>query len=82
MAFDVPKAIEKLAEAVKSGFHYAEEAKEHQSETEVLKDKKKLQKAVNAAEELIIMMYPYYTPADNEEERKFAKLLKKFLENN
>ena len=38
MAFDVPKAIEKLAEAVKSGFRYAEEAKEHQSETEVLKE--------------------------------------------
>lgn len=82
MAFDVPKAIEKLAEAVKSGLRYAEEAKERQSETEILKDRKKLQKAVNAAEELIIMMYPCYTSADDEEERKFAKLLKKFLENN
>ena len=82
MAFDVPKAIEKLAEAVKSGFRYAEEAKERQSESEILKDRKKLQKAVNAAEELIIMMYPCYTPADDEEERKFAKLLKRFLENN
>lgn len=82
MAFDVPKAIEKLAEAVKSGFRYAEEVKERQSESEILKDRKKLQKAVNAAEELIIMMYPSYTPLDDEEERAFAKLLKKFLENN
>ena len=80
--FDIPKAIEKLSEAVNSGLHYAEEAKERQSETEILKDRKKLQKAVNAAEELIIMMYPCYMPADDEEERKFAKLLKKFLENN
>lgn len=80
--FDIPKAIEKLSEAVNSGLHYAEEAKERQSETEILKDRKKLQKAVNAAEELIIMMYPCYTPADDEENRKFAKLLKKFLENN
>lgn len=82
MAFDVPKAIEKLAEAVKSGFRYAEEVKERQSESEILKDRKKLQKAVNAAEELIIMMYPSYTPLDDEEERAFTKLLKKFLENN
>ncbi len=80
--FDIPKAIEKLSEAVNSGLHYAEEAKERQSESEILKDRKKLQKAVNAAEELIIMMYPCYTPADDEQERKFAKLLKKFLENN
>ena len=80
--FDIPKAIEKLSEAVNSGLHYAEEAKERQSETEILKDRNKLQKAVNAAEELIIMMYPCYTPADDEQERKFAKLLKKFLENN
>ena len=80
--FDIPKAIEKLTEAVNSGFRYAEESKERQSETEVIKDRKKLQKAVNAAEELIILMYPYFNPQTEEEERKFAKLLKKFLENN
>ena len=82
MAFDVPKAIEKLAEAVKNGFRYAEEAKEHQSETEVLKELKRKCKGIDAAENLIIMMYPCFTPANDEEERKFAKLLKIFLENN
>lgn len=82
MAFDVPKAIEKLSEAVNSGFRYAETAKEKQSETAILKDRDKLQKAVNYAEKLIIMMYPFFTPLDEKQEKEFAKLLKKFLENN
>lgn len=40
MAFDIAKAIEKLGEAVNSGFSYAERCKKHQSETEIIKDHK------------------------------------------
>lgn len=82
MPFDVAKAIEKLSEAVNSGFHYAEKAKEVQSETEILKDRDRLQTAVNCAEKLIIMMFPYFNPLEAKEERTFNRLLKKFLENN
>lgn len=82
MPFDVAKAIEKLSEAVNSGFHYAEKTKEVQSETELLKDRKRLQTAVNCAEKLIVMMFPYFNPLEAKEEREFNKLLKKFLENN
>ena len=71
MTFDVPKAIEKLAEAVKSGFRYAEEAKGRQSETEVIKQNKRYRKAIDAAEHIIIMMYPSFTPKNKEMEERF-----------
>lgn len=82
MAFDVAGAVEKLSEAVKSGFRFAETAKEKQSETAILKDRKKLQKAVNYAEQLILLMYPYFKPKDDKEQKEFENLLEKFLENN
>ena len=82
MAFDVAKAIEKLSEAVKSGFRLAETAKKHQSESAILKDRKQLQKAVNYAEQLILLMYPHFKPKDEKEQKDFENLLEKFLENN
>lgn len=82
MAFDVAGAVEKLSEAVKSGFRFAETAKEKQSETAILKDRKKLQKAVNYAEQLILLMYPYFKAKDDKEQKEFENLLEKFLENN
>ena len=80
--FDIPKAIEKLSEAVNSGLHYAEEAKERQSETEIIKQNKRYRKAIDAAERLIIMMYPCFTAKDKEMEERFEKAIKAFMENN
>ena len=80
--FDIPKTIEKLSEAVNSGLHYAEEAKERQSETEIIKQNKRYRKAIDAAERIIIMMYPCFTPKDEEMGKRFEKALKTFLENN
>ena len=82
MVFDVAKAIEKLSEAVKSGFRLAETAKKHQSESAILKDRKQLQKAVNYAEQLILLMYPTFMAKDEKEQKEFENLLEKFLENN
>lgn len=82
MAFDVPKAIEKLAEAVKNGFRYAEEAKEHQSETEILKELKKMQKGLNIAEKIIILAYKYYLKFSEKDKRKFNNLLEDFIKYN
>lgn len=82
MVFDVAKAIEKLSEAVKSGFRLAETAKKHQSESAILKDRKQLQKAVNYAEQLILLMYPTFKAKDEKEQKEFENLLEKFLENN
>lgn len=82
MTFDVAKAIEKLSEAVKSGFRFAETAKKHQSESAILKDRKQLQKAVNYAEKLILLAYKYYANFSDDDKKDFEYLLEKFLENN
>ena len=82
MAFDVAGAVEKLSEAVKSGFRFAETAKEKQSETAILKDRKKLQKAVNYAEKLILLAYRYYGDFSDDDKKDFEHFLEKFLENN
>lgn len=82
MPFDIAKAIEKLGEAVNSGFSYAERCKEHQSETEIIKDRKKLQKAVDNAERLILVAYKYFSTFSKEDKKEFEDLLEKFMRYN
>lgn len=78
MVFDFAKAIEKVGEAIKSGFSYAEKSKEHQSETQILKDKKRLKKATNVAQEIFRLIddNKYYLPDSVVD--KYEKLKKKF----
>lgn len=82
MAFDVPKAIEALGKATEKGFSYAEKAKERQSETEIIKDRKKLQKAVNIAEHIILLAYKYYFMFSKDDKKDFENLLEDFLKVN
>lgn len=83
MAFDVPKAIEALGKATEKGFAFAETAKTRQSETEIIKDRKNLQKAVNIAEKLFILTAKYYfTAFSDEDKQKFGSYLKDFLKYN
>lgn len=49
-------AIKAFFEAIKSGFSYAETAKEKQCETEVLKEKKSREKQNDKQEDLLIDM--------------------------
>lgn len=85
MTFDIAQAIEVLGKAVEKGLSFAEEAKERQSETEVIKENKRLRKAVNYAERLILHMHTNFycnnatTPA---EVRKYKRLLEVFLRYN
>ena len=37
--FDIPKAVEAISNTVKSCFDFASTAKDHQSETEIIKEK-------------------------------------------
>jgi hypothetical protein len=80
MVFDFAKAIEKVGEAIKSGFSYAEKAKEHQSETQIVKDKKRLKKATNIAQEAFRLIddNKHYLPDDVV--KKYEKLRKEFDE--
>lgn len=82
MAFDVAKAIEKLGEAVNSGFSYAERCKERQAETEIIKDRKKLQKAVDCAEHIILIAYRYFSTFSKDDQDEFKDYFEKFLKYN
>ena len=82
MAFDIAKTIEELGKAANSGFSYAEEAKERQSETAILKDRKKMQKAINIAEKIILLTYKYYLKFSEKDKRKFNNLLEDFIKYN
>lgn len=82
MAFDFAKAIEKVGEAIKNGFSYAEKVKEKQSETEILKDRKNLQKAVDISEEIIEIMFKYLPLYLEQDADDLQKLVKKFRKYN
>lgn len=82
MVFDITKAIEKVGEAIKNGFSYAEKVKEKQSETAILKDRKNLQKAVDIAEEIIEIMFKYLPLYLEQDVDDLQKLVKKFRKYN
>lgn len=82
MVFDITKAIEKVGEAIKNGFSYAEKVKEKQSETAILKDRKNLQKAVDIAEEIIEIMFKYLPLYLEQDADDLQKLVKKFRKYN
>lgn len=82
MVFDITKAIEKVGEAIKNGFSYAEKVKEKQSETAILKDRKNLQKAVDISEEIIEIMFKYLPLYLEQDVDDLQKLVKKFRKYN
>ena len=82
MSFDFAKAIEKLGEAVNSGFSYAERCKKSQSETEIIKDRKKLQIGIDCAEHIILISYKYFSQFSEEDQEDYIKYFKKFWGNN
>lgn len=76
--FDVPKAVESVSNAIKGIFDYATTSKEHQSETQIIKDKKKLKEAVNIAEEILLITDNYQVHFSDEDWKQYKKLKKKF----
>lgn len=82
MPFDIAKAIETLGKAADSGFSFAEEAKERQSETAILKDRASLQKAVNLSEKIILLSYKYYNSFSKKDKREFKSLVEEFIKYN
>lgn len=78
----IPKAVEALGEAIKSGFSFAAKCKDKQSETELLKDRKRLQKAVDYAEEIIELMYKYLPLYQEEDSEELTGLVRKFCKYN
>lgn len=80
--FDVPKAVEAISNTVKSCFDFASTAKEHQSETEIIKEKRNLKKASNIAEEAFKLMFRNIECLSEKEQDKLKDLYDDFLEYN
>lgn len=78
MVFDIAKAIEKVGEAIKSGFSYAEKSKEHQSETQIIKDKKRLKEATNIAQKIFHITDDYKDYFSEKDLEKYEDLREKF----
>ncbi len=78
----ISAAVEAASNAIKSVFDFASTAKENQSETEVIKDKRDLKKATNKAEEAFKLFFRYYDALTDADKKKLKKLYDDFLEHN
>lgn len=63
-------------------FCYAETSKECQSETEVIKDKKKLKKASDISEEILMLAVKYKNCMTSRDQARLLRLIRKFNKNN
>lgn len=79
---DIPKAIEAIGDVFKSVFNYAETAKTKQSETQIIKELKKLEKAVDTAEKMFNIFFRYFDRLEEEDKKEIERMLKKFQRNN
>ena len=82
MPFDVAKAIETVGDAVKGISDYAKTAKKPQSETQIIKELKKLEKAVDTAEKMFNIFFRYFDRLEEEDKKEIERMLKKFQRNN
>lgn len=80
--FDVPKAVEAVSNAIKGVFDFASTAKEHQSETEIIKEKRNLKKAVDKAEQAFKIVFRNFECLPEKEQDKLKDLYDDFLEYN
>ncbi len=80
--FDVPKAVESVSNAIKGIFDYASTSKEHQSETEIIKEKRNLKKAVDKAEQAFKIVFRNFECLPEKEQERFKDLYDDFLEYN
>ncbi len=80
--FDIPKAVEAISNTVKSCFDFASTAKERQSETEIIKEKRNLKKAVDKAEQAFKIVFRNFECLPEKEQERFKDLYDDFLEYN
>lgn len=68
--------------ALSNFFSYSETSKEHQAETDIIKDKKKLKKCSDISEDILILAVKYRTNMTPQDQRKLLRLIKRFKQNN
>lgn len=74
--------IKAVSDALKSVFDFASTAKENQSETEIIKEKRDLKKATNIAEDAFKLIFKYYTSMSESDRKKLKSLYDDFLDSN
>lgn len=74
--------IKALFESLSNFFSFAETSKERQSETEVIKDKKKLKKASDISEEILMLAVKYKNCMTTRDQARLLRLIRKFNRNN
>ena len=82
MPFDFSDAIKSVGEAFTSLFNLLNAKRNRQSETQILKELKKMEKAVNTAEKMFNIFFKYINELSPEDKDSIIKLLTKFQENN
>lgn len=80
--FDWAKTVEAIGNAVKSISESLSIVKNRQSETEIIKENKKLKKAINSAEDMLILIYKYVPLFDEDDIEEFKKLVERFKKYN
>lgn len=76
------EALEVIGNAIKSISDSFAVSKKRQSETEILKEKKRLKKAVDIAENIIQLIYKYLPLMTEEDIEDFKKYVEKFKKYN
>lgn len=74
--------IKALFDSLSNFFSFAETNKEHQAESEIIKDKKKLKKASDISEEILMLTVRYKKYMTPKDQAKLLRLIKKFNKNN
>ncbi len=75
---NLTELINAVAEALKSLFDCAENAKTRQSETQIIKDKKRLKEATNIAEEIFKITDLYKSFFSKDDLSEYESLMRKF----
>lgn len=76
--FDFAKAAEAVGKAFNSLFDFCTTSKEHQSETQILKDKKRLKKATNIAQDIFRITDGYKNTFEPDDLKRYETLRKNF----
>ena len=75
-------AIKAFFESITAGFNFGKIKTEKQAETYTIKDAKKLQKATDTAEDIVILFMKYASKMTDEDRKKLLRLIQKFKKYN
>lgn len=78
----ISAVVEAVSNTIKSVFDFASTAKENQSETEIIKEKRDLKKATNKAEEAFKIVFRNFECLPEKEQERFKELYDDFLDYN